>query len=204
MHARSFSRDLEEIPEGELQQEGCLSDPECWFGDFLAGWVQVQISKEVHTFPVQGPFQSLLHVRCAAASRGKCKQARICGVKMKYQIRKSKQWYIKWKTVMRLIFLCLTPAFCKALQIQFYVTFPSAVVCVDWQGVWRRAVWPHCRKGLLHRDGCQSAHSASFGRSQLFALHGHSTQRSKGTAVFDIHSQTSFLLLLVLMSWLHF
>lgn len=155
-------------------------------------FVQVQISKEAHTFPVQGPFHSLLHVRRAAASRGKCKQARICGVKMKYQIRKSKQWYIKWKTVMRLIFLCLTPAFCKALQIQFYVTFPSAVVCVDWQGVWRRAVWPHCRKGLLHRDGCQSAYSASFGRSQLFALHGHSTQRSKGTAVFDIHSQTSF------------
>lgn len=37
MHARSFSRDLEEIPEGELQQEGCLSDLECWFGDFRAG-----------------------------------------------------------------------------------------------------------------------------------------------------------------------
>lgn len=62
---------------------------------------------------------------------------------------------------------------------------------VCWQGVWRRAVWPHCRKGLLHRDGCQSAHSPSFGRSQLFALHGHCAQRPEGTAVFIIHNQTN-------------
>lgn len=66
------------------------------------------------------------------------------------------------------------------------VSWDKLSVC--WQGVWRRAVWPHRRERFLHRDGRQSAHPTGFGCSQLSALYGHRAQRPEGTAVFNIQT----------------